>query len=63
MITNFYSYGNEKWEIYAEVAREIMCTLGNFKKTDFGTKDSFRYCSCIKEKALLDRDTYKIKND
>ena len=63
MFTNFSSYGKEKWEIYAEVAREIMSTLGDFKKTNLGTKDSFRYCSCIHEKALLDRDTYKIKSD
>ena len=60
MYTNFSSYGKEKWEIYAEVAREIMCNLGDFKKSDFGIKDSFRYCSCISKKSLLDRDTYKI---
>ena len=63
MFTNFSSYGKEKWEIYAEVAREIMCTLGNFKKSNMGIKDSFRYISCIKEKALLDRSTYKIKDE
>ena len=63
MYSNFSSYGKEKWEIFAEVTREIMCTLGNFKKSDMGIKDSFRYCSSIKEKTLLDRDTYKIKED
>ena len=61
MYTNFSNYGKEKWEIYAEVAREIMCNLGDFKKSDFGIKDSFRYWSCISKKALLDRDTYKIE--
>ena len=63
MYTNFSNYGNEKWEIYAEVAREIMCTLGNFKKSEMGIRDSFRYISCLEEKKLLDRDTYKIKSD
>ena len=63
MYTNFSTYGKEKWEIYAEVARKIMCTLGNFKKSNFGIKDSFRYDSCIKEKSFLDRNSYKIKND
>ena len=63
MFTNFASYGKEKWEIYAEVAREIMCVLGNLKKSEMGLRDSFRYDSCIKEKKLLDRDTYKIKAD
>ena len=38
-----------------------MCELGDFKKSDFGLKDSYRYCSCIDKKALLDRDTYKIE--
>ena len=28
MYENFKSYGKEKWEIYKEVAREIICTLG-----------------------------------
>lgn len=63
MYTNFSSYGKEKWEIYAEVAREIMCTLGNFEKSEMGLKDSFRFISCIEEKTLLDRDTYKIKSE
>ena len=63
MYSNFSNYGKEKWEIYAEVAREIMCTLGNLKKSDMGIRDSFRYISCLEEKKLLDRDTYKIKSD
>ncbi len=61
MYKNFSHFGKEKWEIYAEVAREIMCELGDFKKTDFGLRDSFRYCSCIAKKTLLDRSTYKIE--
>jgi lysophosphatidylcholine acyltransferase/lyso-PAF acetyltransferase len=62
MFNNFKDLGKEKWEIYAEVAREIMCTLGNLKKSNFGVKDSFRYSSCLKEKTYLDRDTYKIRS-
>ena len=63
MFNTYASYGKEKWEIYAEVAREIMCILGNFKKSGMGLRDSYRYCSCIEEKKLLDRDTYKIKSE
>ena len=63
MYANFESYGKEKWEIYAEVAREIMCALGKFKKSKMGIRDSFRYCSCIKEKTFFDSDTYKIKEE
>ena len=62
MFNNFKHLGKEKWEIYAEVAREIMCTLGRLKKSNYGVKDSFRYSSCLKEKTYLDRDTYKIRS-
>ena len=61
MYTNFSSYGKEKWEIYSEVSREIMCEIGNFKKSNFGIKDSYRYCTCIDKKILLDRESYKIE--
>ena len=61
MYQNFGNLGKEKWEIYAEVAREIMCKLGGFEKHEFGIKDSFRYCSCLDKKQLLDRKSYKIE--
>ena len=62
MFNNFKDLGNEKWEIYAEVAREIMCTLGRLKKSNAGIRDRFRYNSCLKEKTYLDRDTYKFRD-
>ena len=43
MKKNFASYGKEDWEIYAEVAREIMCEIGGFKKSDKHYRDSARY--------------------
>jgi len=61
MYKNFTHLGKEKWEIFAEVCREIMCELGEFKKSEYGLKDSFRYCSCIQQKKLLDRKSYKIE--
>ena len=61
MFEKFAHLGNEKWEIYAEVTREIMCELGGFQKNDFGVRDSYRYCSCIKKKTFLERATYKIE--
>ena len=54
MRTNFSSYGKEDWEIYAEVAREIMCELGGFKKSDKHLRDKIRYKSCIKNKAYIE---------
>ena len=61
MYNNFSHLGKEKWEIFANVTREIMCELGGFKKSEFGLKDSFRYCSCLEQKKLLDRKSYKIE--
>ena len=61
MYKNFTHFGKEKWEIFAGVTREIMCELGDFKKSDKGIKDSFRYCSCINKRTLLDSKTYKIE--
>ena len=61
MYNNFSNLGKEKWEIFANVTREIMCELGGFKKSEFGLKDSFRYCSCLEQKKLLDRKSYKIE--
>ena len=61
MYNNFGHLGKEKWEIFANVSREIMCELGGFQKSEFGLKDSFRYCSCIQKKQLLDRKSYKIE--
>lgn len=61
MFKNFESYGKEKWEIYAAVAREIMSILGNLKISDKGIKESYRYTSSLKEKKLLDKETYKIR--
>ena len=59
MFEKFAHLGKEKWEIYAEVTREIMCELGGFQKNDFGVRDSYRYCSCLKKKTFLDRASYK----
>jgi 1-acyl-sn-glycerol-3-phosphate acyltransferase len=58
MFNNFSSYGKEKWEIYAEVAREIMCELGNFKKSDKELKDSFRYAYCMKNNVYVEKETF-----
>ena len=61
MYHNFSHLGKEKWEIFAEVTREIMVELGGFKKSNRGIKDNFRYCSCVEKKTLLDSKTYKIE--
>lgn len=60
MFTNFSSYGKEKWEIYAEVAREIMCTLGNFKKSDKNLRDSIRYTHCLENHTYVEKEKFKM---
>ena len=58
MYTNFSSYGNEKWEIYMEVARSIMCELGDFQKSDKGFADCNRYDYCIKKHMFVEKEEY-----
>ncbi len=60
MYTNFGSYGKEKWEIYAEVAREIMCTLGDFKKSDKDFLESLRYIRCLKSHSYIEKEKFKM---
>ena len=61
MKNNFTSYGKEDWEIYAEVAREIMCELGGFKKSDKHYRDSARYKYCIKNHVYVESDKLKME--
>ena len=61
MRKNFASYGKEDWEIYAEVAREIMCQLGGFKKSDKHYRDSYRYKYCIKNHVYVEQEKLKME--
>ena len=58
MFENFQNYGKEKWQIYAEVAREIMCTLGGFSKSEKEFMDSYRYAYCMKNKIYIAKEEY-----
>ena len=58
MFNNFSSYGNEKWEIYKEVAKEILCVIGGFKKSDKEFIDSDRYGYCIKNKVYIEKEDF-----
>ena len=50
-----YSYmGNEKWEIFAEVAREIYCEVGGFEKTNMTLRDSCRYSKCLEKRKFFE---------
>jgi hypothetical protein len=49
-----YAYlGTEKWEIYAEVVREIMCEVGKFDKSNKTFRDTLEYVSVIKDQSIL----------
>jgi 1-acyl-sn-glycerol-3-phosphate acyltransferase len=47
--TSYYykHYGEEKWEIYAEVVRDIYCEIGGFEKSDKTFRDTLEYISQI----------------
>jgi lysophosphatidylcholine acyltransferase/lyso-PAF acetyltransferase len=60
MYNNFSSFGKEKWEIYKEVAREIMCILGDFQKSDSEFIDSKRYDYCIKNRVFVEKEKFQI---
>ena len=49
MWENYKHFGNEKWEIYAEVTRKIMCEVSGLQESDKNFRDSQRY-----EKALIE---------
>ena len=57
MFEKYKSYGKEKWEIYAEVAREIYCGIGGFKKSDRTLRDSSRY-----DKSMRDGKYYETNS-
>ena len=40
MYEKYKDLGKEKWEIFAEVAREIYCEIGGFQKSDMTLKDT-----------------------
>ena len=61
MKKNFASYGKEDWEIYAEVARGIMCELGGFKKSDKHYRDSARYKYCIANHVYVESEKLKTE--
>ena len=59
LFENFSKFGKEKWEIYAEATREIMCQLGDFEKSDMGLRDSFRYEKCLEEEKFIEKEKFK----
>ena len=60
MFNNFSNYGKEKWEIYKEVAKEIMSIFGNFKKSKMEFDDSNRYDYCVKNRVFVEREKFQI---
>ena len=47
MFKNYSHFGNEKWEIYAEVVRKIYCEIGGFTESDLGFRDSRDYSEAM----------------
>lgn len=43
MYKHYADLGNEKWEVFAEVVRNMYCEIGGFKPSNKGLSDSKRY--------------------
>ena len=43
MFEKYGHLGEEKWEVFAEVTRKIMCEIGGLKPSDKTFRDSKRY--------------------
>ena len=56
MFEKYADLGNEKWEIFAEVTRKIMCEIGGLTPSDKTFRDSKRY-----EKSLI-KGVYEEEN-
>lgn len=52
MFEKWSHLGNDKWEVYAEVTREIYCSVGEFEKTNKNFLDMLNYLSEINEKKV-----------
>jgi hypothetical protein len=53
----------ENWEIFAEVAREIYCNVGNFEKSDKTLRDSKEYSDTIHKRKKKDTLLITLEND
>ena len=49
MWENYSDLGKEKWEIFAEVTRKIMCEISGLKPSNKNFRDSKYYETCLRE--------------
>lgn len=47
MFENYSQLAREKWQIYAEVVREIYCEVGGFEKSNKTFNDMLDYLTLI----------------
>ena len=62
MYKNYSHFGKEKWEIFAEVTRKIMCEIGGFKESNMGYRDELRYVKAVKS-GEYEEDNGKIQEE
>jgi len=63
MYNTVKDYGNEKWEIFSEVCRDIYCDVGGFKKTCMTLRDNCRYSKIMEEMKWIDREEILDKEE
>ena len=47
MWENYSNLGKEKWEIYAEVTRKILCEISGLKESNKNYRDEKRYNEAV----------------
>lgn len=60
MFETYKDLGEEKWEIFANVARNIFIELGEFQRGDAGLRESFRYERCLKDGKYYSKEQYDV---
>ncbi len=58
MFEKYKSLGKEKWEIFAEVTRRIICEVGGFEMSDKNFRDQKKYV-----KAMITGNYYEGDED
>jgi hypothetical protein len=54
MFKNLYTDKAEKWEVYAEVVKDIYCEIGGFEKSEASLKEALEYEKLISGKSKKD---------
>ncbi len=63
MFEKYKDLGKEKWEIFAEVTRKILCEIGDFKPSNKMFRDLNRYKKAMKNGVYTSEDFLSLCNE